>query len=167
MVRKPLSERFWPKVPLPSSPDGCMEWSGNRDIAGYGVIRSGGKDEPVLKAHRVAWEFTNGPIPDGLFVCHSCDNPPCVRPDHLFVGTVGDNNRDMIAKGRYAKVRPSNRGELHHGAKLSEEQVRRVRVLRAEGKTYTAISDATGVNRITACAIIKGRIWAWLDAEAA
>ena len=89
---------FWLQVNF--DPDACWTWTGYCNAAGYGHVRWG-EDRRVF-AHRVAWEAVHGPIPDGLVVCHHCDNPPCVRPDHLFLGTVRDNAQDMIAKGRSA-----------------------------------------------------------------
>lgn len=86
----PLSERFWPKV---EKTDGCWLWTANTRPNGYGLFGSVG-------AHRVAYELCVGPIPSGMYVCHRCDNPACVRPDHLFVGTQLDNMRDMVTKGR-------------------------------------------------------------------
>lgn len=93
----PLTERFWRKVDKSAGPEGCWPWTGSRHGFGYGFVSAGGKRRG---AHRVSWELANGPIPDGLSVCHRCDNPPCVNPAHLFLGTVGDNTRDMMAKGR-------------------------------------------------------------------
>jgi hypothetical protein len=94
---------------------GCLEWSGVTDASGYG--RCG---DSIL-AHRMAWEFTHGPIPAGLHVCHHCDNPPCVNPEHLFVGTHQDNMRDRDAKGRQP------RGERMGGARLTADAVRHIR----------------------------------------
>jgi hypothetical protein len=79
------------------SVDGCWIWNGSRERAGYGWIFV---REKKMAAHRLAYELFVGAIPVGLFVCHRCDNPPCVRPDHLFVGTREDNFRDMRQKGR-------------------------------------------------------------------
>lgn len=94
----PLAERFWAKVDRSS--DGCWEWTGGRFDEGYGTIRVAGRS---LKTHRVAWELVQGAIPEGLCVCHRCDNPPCCRPDHLFLGTREENNRDRDEKGRGAR----------------------------------------------------------------
>lgn len=86
---------FWSRV---KKSDGCWEWMGNRGPRGYGTIKVAGK---VYRTHRYAYALVNGPIPEGYFVCHRCDNPPCCRPDHLFLGTAKDNNHDMMRKGRY------------------------------------------------------------------
>jgi len=78
--------------------DACWEWNGPRDYHGYGRKTVNRK---TVRLHRLAWEWANGPIPPGMFICHRCDNPPCVNPAHLFLGTNLDNVRDMIAKKRH------------------------------------------------------------------
>lgn len=98
---RPLAERFWEKV---EQGPGCWEWMAGRDSAtGYGRIRIGRAGSKHQLAHRVSWELANGPIPDGLWVLHHCDNPPCVNPAHLYLGTTIDNNRDRDARGRTAR----------------------------------------------------------------
>lgn len=87
-------ERFWARV---DRGDGCWEWRGCKKRNGYGWV---GVRKEQWVAHRLAWTFVNGPIPTGLHVCHRCDNPSCVRPDHLFIGSHADNMADMKAKGR-------------------------------------------------------------------
>jgi hypothetical protein len=79
---------------------GCLLWAGITDIDGYGIIHSGTCKGRNLRAHRVAWELTNGPIPAGMHVLHRCDNRPCIEPSHLFLGTQADNMADKKAKGR-------------------------------------------------------------------
>ena len=98
--RKSLATRVWPKVDC--SGDGCWLWTGAIDHKGYGRIGMGAPSRFVMRAHRATWELTFGPIPEGLCVLHKCDNPPCVRPSHLFLGTISDNSQDMAAKGRSA-----------------------------------------------------------------
>jgi hypothetical protein len=94
LERRTLADRM---AALSAVGDGCWEWQGAHDGDGYGLIKIDGK---LRRATRVAWETAYGPIPAGLSVLHSCDNPPCVRPDHLMLGTQRANIRDMLAKGR-------------------------------------------------------------------
>jgi len=96
-TRRSAADRFWEKVDTSRE---CWEWTGSKRPLGYGQMGIPGTNRPV-GAHRISWELHFGPIPDDMFVCHRCDNPKCVRPDHLFLGTPTDNVRDMVAKGRH------------------------------------------------------------------
>ena len=106
---------------LHPGPNGCWEFQGSRSPKGYGRIRRGPANEAMLIAHRAMWEIVFGQIPKGLCVLHSCDNPPCANPAHLFLGTTLDNNADRDAKGRTA------RGERVGNAKLTREKAKAIR----------------------------------------
>lgn len=117
----PDTEHFWRRVDTSAD---CSLWTGPVNRGGYGVYNHLG--ERCL-AHRAAWILTFGPIPDGMGVLHHCDNPPCVRPDHLFIGTQADNARDMNAKGRNVfQKHPEKmpRGDRHHARKHPEKMPR-------------------------------------------
>ena len=118
-VRPSVEDRLWARVDV-RGPDECWEWQGYRMPSGHGQIS--GEDQVVTTTHRVAWSSANGrPVPEGLLVRHSCDNPPCCNPAHLLVGTVADNSRDAVERGRVA------RGFALPGAVLSEDDVRSIR----------------------------------------
>lgn len=135
----------------------CWEAIGGKARHGYVLFYAGGKR---TLAHRLAWQEANGPIPTGMFVCHHCDNPPCCRPDHLFLGTPGDNMRDMAAKGRGKRTfRP---GVEHPAAKLDPERVREIRGRLARGETQQSIADVYGVALTTISAVALGRNWNWV-----
>lgn len=147
--RLPLPDRFWPNV---QKSEGCWEWQGVRLHHGYGALQFRGK---LRKAHRLSWELHNGPIPEGLIVCHHCDNPPCVRPDHLFLGTSKDNADDKGCKGRQR----AGIGERNGSARLTEGDVLRAVVLRFAGWTYSRIGDHLGVTMSSAHRICVGQAW--------
>lgn len=148
-------ERFWSKV-RPEIGDACWIWAGSRDNCGYGKIRI---VRSASMAHRLSWEIHYGPIPAGLCVLHRCDNPPCVRPDHLFLGTHQENMRDRDMKGRGGESKPTRHGEGHVRAKLSEASVRWAREAVAGGRTMEAVAKELGVVRSTVGRAVSGHNW--------
>lgn len=121
-----LEERFWRHV---RKTDSCWLWVGSsKDGRGYGQIGSGGRGGKLILVHRLSYIMHKGEIPDGMFVMHACDNPRCVNPEHLSVGTNSDNINDAIAKGRMHPVPPPiQRGSDQHTSKLKESDVRFIR----------------------------------------
>jgi hypothetical protein len=150
--RLPLSERFWFSV-LKS--EGCWEWQGCRNVeGGYGVIRFG----KHLLTHRVSWELHNGQIPDGLCVLHHCDNPACVRPDHLFLGTHQENMDDKSRKGRNSPP-AAMKGEEHENAKLRDGDIPLIRRAVAIGFRQKDVAAAYGVAQSLVSRIATGGSW--------
>lgn len=120
-------DRFWSKVDI-KGPDECWEWTAYINPKGYGRF---GVEGGMMLAHRASWTLTNGPIPDGAgyhgtCVLHKCDNRRCCNPSHLFLGTIADNNADMVAKGRESYCNP-NPGEANGRAKLTETDARYIK----------------------------------------
>lgn len=178
--RDPLP-RFWSKVQKSEDPEGCWLWTGALNEKGYGFF----KVEPKqLKAHRFAYEQFVGPIPEGLQVNHHCDNPACVRPDHLYVGTQQENRQDAVRRGRTAtgerngmytcpesrtlgdrngqRKHPERtaRGERVTRARLKEADIPKIRALLAEGgHTLRAIGERFGVREFAIYAIREGMTW--------
>ena len=151
--RKKLEERFWKMVDR--ARPGCWPWVGALSSKRYGNFRIGGRKGATHKARRVSWLLSNGSIPDGLWVCHRCDNPRCVRPDHLFLGTPKANSDDRDAKGR------GRNGELHGGSRLTVRQVREIRRLYKAGRfLQREIGVQFGVRRSTVGLITSGKRWA-------
>ena len=160
--RQPLADRFWSKVQRGQG-DACWPWMASRHKTGYGGFMFGGR---CTKAHRLAWELTNGPIPYGLNVCHHCDNPPCVNPAHLFLGTDADNNADKWNKGRgrtvigrWRQLHPP-RGETNGRAKLTSEQVTEIKSrYAAGGVTQEQLWTEYSISRAQLQRILHGKAW--------
>lgn len=152
--RSSFVDRFW-KYVTPGDPNECWTWRGcTRN--GYGAL--GVNAQPAL-AHRVSWEIHNGPIPEGLIVCHKCDNRPCVNPRHLFLGTQLDNMRDMDAKGRRVTVCNPRKGETHPCAKLTPKEVVEIRQLVAQGISQRKVGRMFGIGQQSVGDIVHRKIW--------
>ncbi len=130
--------------------DGCWIWLGGIRRKGYGMVNINGKSE---QAHRASYQISVGEIPQGLCVCHTCDNPPCVNPKHLFIGTHAENRRDAATKGRLP------RGEKHSQAKLSEANVMDIVKLLAIGKSHSTIAGIFGVSASMIGSINRRENW--------
>lgn len=126
---------------------GCWEWTFGRLTDGYGRFKIDGKEEYV---HRVAWEMANGPIPEGLLVCHTCDVRNCVNPAHLFLGTTLENVRDSIAKGRFT------RGERQWNSKLTDTAVR---MIRRSSRPLGELAEEYDVTESTIRNVLNRRTW--------
>ena len=162
--RRPMSVRFWKHVdrngPIPPHrPElgPCWIWTGCSDRAGYGTLVRDHTHKKIVATH-ASWEIHFSPVPDGLWVLHQCDNPRCVNPDHLFLGTHADNMADMRHKGRGGyKRRP---GESNPIAKLTEDAVRSIRAEYAAGSvTKTALAAKYGVRVGTICFVLLRQTW--------
>ncbi len=145
-------ERFWARVDIILDGSSCWEWQGARNEAGYGSTHIMEGDMPAA-THRIAYELENGPIPEGMFVTHVCDNPSCCRPSHLMVGTAWDNTHDMMRKGR------NNIGERNGQAVLTWEIVREIRALYAGGMGIPEIAKKFGVSHGAVWAVCLWKTW--------
>lgn len=132
----------------------CWLWTGAKKGRGYGHIGLRGR---WIATHRLSFELAYGPIPAGLRVCHRCDVPACVRPDHLFLGTAKDNSKDMIAKGRVGDV--GAKGQRNGKAKVSDAQVLKIRERAAAGESRTALCNEFGLTKASVGKIIRGETW--------
>lgn len=143
-----LDERFWPKV---RKTEGCWIWEGIRTTSGYGLSSINGQ---TIVAHRISYMLRHGPIPDNMLVCHHCDNPLCVRPDHLFLGTPADNMMDKVHKGRQSRGMTS--GRTH----LTDDMIREIR---ASKETHGQAAKRFGVSASAIYRIRKRETWAHVE----
>jgi hypothetical protein len=147
---------FWGKVKKIEG--ACWEWQGWRDKDGYGRISV--KDRP-MRTHRFAYELSKGPIPEGMCVCHSCDNPPCCNPNHFWLGTSPQNTEDSKNKGR--KKLLAVRGEDHHFAFLSNDDVLKLRLLRSRGWRVTDLAEIFCMSKQMVSDATLGKKWSHLQ----
>ena len=139
--------RFFSKVSVVPTAKGCLEWQARALKSGYGQFSQNGKS---VYAHRMAYFLATGNEPGGLSVCHKCDNPLCVNPEHLFLGSVADNARDRDNKGRAAC------GEKNGSAKLNSGDVLRIR---SDTRRQNDIAAHYGVSQFTISRIKAGKVW--------
>lgn len=172
--------RFWSKVDKSGGDDDCWPWRGTRNREHYGRVYCGKRR---VAAHRIAYLLAIGPVPDGLFVCHACDNPPCCNPRHLWTGDAAANVADRVTKGRSASGDRSGtrlhpevlsrgddhwsrrtpgrlaRGEQNGYAKLSVTDVQAIRERHAAGTSAKALGRVFGVADVTILSICKNKTW--------
>lgn len=161
-----VADSFWSRV---KKGDSCWEWQGTRHPTGYGFVRFTCLAKSMLQTHRLAWILTYGEIPEGFCVCHKCDNPPCCRPDHLFLGTTKDNVRDMILKGRSVSLSGDNHwtrkhpgshsGEKNTHASLTWNDIREIRRLSSKGITTKELSNRFKVTTGHIRKIVNNFLW--------
>lgn len=148
-----LVDFFWSRVSIPDDLWRCWEWTGRQDERGYGRMRS--DDGGVYRAHRFSFVISNAQVPDEMCVCHECDNPSCVNPMHLFLGTQKDNIDDMIRKGRDKK----SHGEGHPSSKLTDIDVKFIRHWHSCGYSNGEICDHFPVNDRSISNVVLGKTW--------
>jgi len=151
-----LKERFFRNVKI-GNPNECWEWPLSKDGDGYGRIFIKGKK---YRAHRLTWMVFQGPIPQGFHVCHHCDNPPCVNPHHLFIGTNYDNLMDSVRKGRHRIPNNPTFGSNHGLTTLTENQVLQIREEYRGGQiTQLSLAKKYNVGRSTIGRIVNREYW--------
>lgn len=143
----------------PDEKTGCILYRSNRTKAGYGRIRLGGLDGKEHYAHRLSYELSRGPIPDGMQVCHTCDTPNCINPDHLFLGTNADNQADMDKKGRRNLTSWTMLGAKHHNARLTDDDVRYIRANCKQRGDQRRMAKQFGITEANVTVIVKRRGW--------
>lgn len=151
---KPLIDRFSTKYRV-NTENGCWEWTDAKLRDGYGQIGLGPRGAGFGRAHRVSYELFCGPIPDGMLVCHRCDNRICVNPEHLFLGTSADNLADMTKKGRRARI--GHPGSTNPSAKLNAQDALAIRS--TQNEHWRELAKRYGVGKTTIYGIRSGKLW--------
>lgn len=152
-----IAERFHASY-VPVTESGCWLWEKSVNNT-YGQMYIPGARRDVQRTHRVSWKLHNGPIPDGLQVCHKCDTPLCVNPKHLFLGTAADNNADKVAKGRWKRGGRFPVGTSHPLARLTPELVLEARKIFRDHVAISAMAERIGVNVSTVQRAASGQTW--------
>lgn len=186
--RAPTEDRFWAKV-VKGGPGGCWNWTGHHNGVGYGMLWAPEAGRKVL-AHRFSYEMHHGPLPPGVLVCHHCDNPACVNPEHLYAGDYRSNMRDAVARGRHGygihKRKPDGtlvhpppvlRGDAHPArknpeivrrgedvgsAKMTADRVRVLWCRRLAGESFSALGRSFGLDPSSVSDICRGERWGHL-----
>jgi hypothetical protein len=161
-IRTDPVNRFWSKVAIHDAGE-CWEWQGPVS-SGYGNFSVGGKRSPDYRqwlAHRYSWVLSNGPIPEGMNVCHKCDNRLCVNPSHLFLGTTADNVADKVGKDRQAQ------GESSGGSKLTAKQIAEIVDLYNAGALQREIGSLKGITQASVSSVLRRETWKCVGVERA
>ena len=154
----PIHIRFAKKVYLDLQ-SGCWEWRGAKNENNYGVLGIGRRREGLIKAHRCSYQiFRFVELVKDELVCHKCDNPSCVNPKHLFIGSNKDNVHDMMKKGRNS-LPPIHNGKANKQAKIDENKVRELFYLNAQGLSSRKIASKLGISKTTVLNVLNGNIW--------
>jgi hypothetical protein len=155
----PLEERLLRLSDRSGGDNACWIWTGaKRGYQGYGTLKIHGKQ---CVASRVSYEFYCGPIPDGMFICHRCDNPSCINPKHLFLGTPANNIADCTKKNRHNYTPRLNlpKGEKHPGSKLTAQQVLEIRQLHNQGMSYGRLAQMFPASKTSIAEICRRETW--------
>lgn len=165
LVHKPQGQRLRARIDTSGGPDACHDWTGTTNDAGYAIIRWNGRDRRVTNV-LLEIEYGDDVLDGGKMACHTCDRPPCCNIKHLYAGTHKTNSDDSHRRGRASKP-PTRRGEAHHAAKLTEDQVRSMRREREGGDALAVLVERYGVSKPVASKICRYEIWTHIAPERA